>query len=72
MGYGIIPSETNFFMVNVGKDVTSVRQEFRTRGILVGRKFPPMDTWLRVSVGTEEDMTRFLAAFKEILPAKAA
>ena len=72
MGYEIIPSETNFFMVNVRKDVTSVRREFRMRGILVGRKFPPMDTWLRVSVGTEDDMTRFLAAFKEILPAKAA
>lgn len=27
------------------------------------------DTWLRVSVGTEEDMRLFVAAFKEIFPA---
>jgi histidinol-phosphate aminotransferase len=69
MGYETIPSETNFFMVNVRGDVTPVREQFRRKGILVGRKFPPMDTWLRVSVGTEEDMRLFVAAFKEILPA---
>ena len=68
MGYEIIPSDTNFFMVNVRRDVTPVREEFRNRGILVGRKFPPMDTWLRVTVGSQEDMRRFVAAFKEILP----
>jgi histidinol-phosphate aminotransferase len=69
LGYETIPSETNFFMVNVKRDVTPVREEFRMKGILVGRKFPPMDTWLRVSVGSEEDMRLFVAAFKEILSA---
>ena len=38
------------------------------RGILVGRPFPPMDDYLRVSVGNADEMARFLAAFKEILP----
>ncbi len=69
LGYEIIPSDANFFMVNVRRDVTPVREEFRKRGILVGRKFPPMDTWLRVTVGSDEDMQRFVAAFKEIFPA---
>jgi histidinol-phosphate/aromatic aminotransferase/cobyric acid decarboxylase-like protein len=67
-GYEVIPSETNFFMVNVGRDVTQVAQEFRKRDVLVGRKFPPMNNWLRVSVGTEPEMNRFLAVFKEIFP----
>ncbi len=66
MGFQLIPSDTNFFMVNVKRDATSVGQEFRKRGILIGRKFTPMDEWLRVSVGTEDDMKRFMAAFKEI------
>jgi histidinol-phosphate aminotransferase len=69
LSYEVIPSDTNFFMVNVRRDVTPVRDEFRKRGILVGRKFAPMDTWLRVSVGSEEDMRLFVAAFKEIFPA---
>lgn len=68
-GYEVIPSETNFFMVNVGRDVTQVGEDFKKRDVLVGRKFPPMNNWLRVSIGTEPEMARFVAAFKEIFPA---
>ncbi len=68
-GYEVIPSETNFFMVDVGKDVTVVAEDFKKRKVLVGRKFPPMNNWLRVSVGTEPEMARFTAAFKEMFPA---
>jgi histidinol-phosphate/aromatic aminotransferase/cobyric acid decarboxylase-like protein len=68
-GYEVIPSETNFFMVNVGKDVTQVAEDFKKRKVLVGRKFPPMNNWLRVSVGTEPEMQQFMAAFKAMFPA---
>jgi histidinol-phosphate aminotransferase len=68
-GYEVIPSETNFFMVNVGRDVTAVAEEFKKRKVLVGRKFPPMNNWLRVSIGTEQEMAAFMAAFKEQFPA---
>jgi histidinol-phosphate aminotransferase len=70
MGYELIPSQTNFFMVNVKTDVTPVGEEFKKREILVGRKFPPMNEWLRVSVGTEDEMNRFMKAFKEIFSNK--
>ena len=40
------------------------------KGVLVGRPFPPMTEHLRVSVGTPDEMGRFLAAFKEIFPAR--
>jgi len=53
-------------VVNVKKDVRQVGDEFQKRGILVGRKFPLMNEWLRVSVGTEDEMDRFMKAFKEI------
>ena len=68
MGYPVIPSETNFFMVRTGRPVDSVRRAFRDRGIAVGRAFPPMLEHLRVSVGTEAEMSRFMTAFKEIFP----
>ncbi len=66
LGYGVIPSQTNFFMVHLRRPVQPVIEEFRKRGVLVGRPFPPMLEHLRVSVGTPDEMRRFLAAFKEI------
>lgn len=67
-GYEVLPSEANFFMVGVRRPVQQVGEEFRKRGILVGRPFPPMTEHLRVSVGTADEMERFLTVFKEILP----
>jgi histidinol-phosphate/aromatic aminotransferase/cobyric acid decarboxylase-like protein len=70
-GYRTIPSETNFFMVHLGgRQVQPVIEEFKAKKILVGRPFPPMTDFMRVSVGTPEEMGRFTAAFKEIFPAK--
>jgi histidinol-phosphate aminotransferase len=69
-GHRVIPSEANFFMVDIGGDVAPVIESFRERKIMVGRKFPSMGTWLRVSVGKPEEMQKFLAAFREIVPAK--
>ncbi len=71
MGYPVIPSETNFFMVRTGRPVQEVSAEFRKRDVLVGRPFPPLLDHLRVSVGTEEEMARFMTAWKEIFPAAA-
>jgi histidinol-phosphate/aromatic aminotransferase/cobyric acid decarboxylase-like protein len=67
-GYAVIASQANFFMVDIGRDVQPVIQEFRTRGVLVGRPFPPMTQHLRVSIGTDPEMGRFLEAFKDIFP----
>ncbi len=70
-GYDVIPSETNFFMVHLGRQVQPVIEEFRQKEVLVGRPFPPMLEHLRVSIGTAEEMDRFMAAFKQIFPAKS-
>jgi len=67
-----IPSETNFVMIDVGTDVTPVIQAFAGRGIQVGRKFPSMDNWLRISIGKPEDMQAFVGALREVVPARAA
>ena len=71
-GYEVIPSQTNFFMVSIGRDIQPVIEEFRQRKVLVGRPFPPMTTHMRVSVGTADEMDRFMKAFKDIFPAKTA
>lgn len=69
-GYEVLPSEANFFMVGIGRQVQPVIEAFREKDIIVGRPFPPMLEHLRVSVGTPEEMDRFMAAFKQIFPAK--
>ena len=70
-GYQSLPSETNFFMVEIGREIQPVIQEFAAKKIAVGRPFPPMTKHMRVSVGTAEEMARFMTAFKEIFPAKS-
>lgn len=65
-GFEVIPSETNFFMVRTGRPVQEVRAAFRQEMVAVGRPFPPMLDWLRVSVGTEDEMDRFTTAFRKI------
>jgi histidinol-phosphate aminotransferase len=74
MGYAVIPSETNFFMVHIKRPVVPVIEEFRKKGVLVGRPFPPMTEHLRVSIGTADEMKRFMVAFKDVMaaPVKAA
>jgi histidinol-phosphate aminotransferase len=67
LGYEVIPSQTNFFMVGLRREVQPVIQAFREEGVLVGRPFPPMTQHLRVSVGTAEEMDRFLVAFRKIM-----
>ncbi len=72
LGYPVLPSDTNFFMVHIRRDVTPVIDAFRSRGVLVGRPFPPMLEHLRVSVGTADEMDRFTAAFRQIVSSSSA
>jgi len=65
-----IPSEANFVMINLGSDVEPVIAALRQRNVLVGRKFPSLPTWLRVSMGTPEQMQQFVAALRDVAPAR--
>jgi len=69
LGYEVLPTETNFFMVGIRREVQPVIQAFREKRVAVGRPFPPMTQHMRVSVGTDEEMARFMTAFREIFPA---
>jgi len=71
-GRRIIPSETNFVMIDVGTDVKPLVAAFEARGIRVGRRFAALPTWLRVTIGTREETGAFLDALRVIVPARAA
>lgn len=71
-GRRYIPSEANFVMIDVGGDVTPVIAAFKQRGILVGRKFPTMESWLRISIGTQAETAAFVEALRELVPVRRA
>src|SRR6476620_3078480 len=72
LGYESIPSDTNFFMVNLKRPIVPVIDEIKKKGVLVGRPFPPLDEHLRVSIGTADEMGRFMVAFRDIMTTKTA
>lgn len=71
-GRRFIPSESNFVMIDTGSDVGPLVQAFKARGMLVGRRFPSMPTWLRVSIGTPEQINTFASWLRELSPVRRA
>ena len=67
LGYRYIPSHANFMMIDLRREVRPVISALRTRGVEVGRPFPPLPNFLRVTIGTAAEMKLFLAAFKEAM-----
>jgi histidinol-phosphate aminotransferase len=66
-GYKVVPSETNFLMADIRRDVRAFRDACRARGLNVGRPFPPLNTHVRVTLGTMEEMRRATEIFAEVL-----
>jgi histidinol-phosphate aminotransferase len=58
-----IDSHANFVMLNTYHPAEEVIQHFRQSNILIGRTFPPMSTYVRISLGRPEEMLRFWQAW---------
>jgi histidinol-phosphate aminotransferase len=69
LGRAVLPSEANFVMIDMGRDVTPVIASLRDRGIEVGRRFPAMPQYLRVTIGTPEEMKSFVEEFARVVRA---
>jgi histidinol-phosphate aminotransferase len=67
MGLHTIPSEANFIMTDLGRDLRPVNAAMRTRGIEIGRLFPALPHHMRLTIGTEEQMARFFTIFKSVM-----
>jgi histidinol-phosphate aminotransferase len=61
-----IPSHANFMMIDMRREVKPVIAAFKDKKVHVGRLFPPLPNFMRVTIGTKPQMERFLAAFKEV------
>jgi len=67
--YKFIRPHANFVMINTGRDVKELGPAFLDKGIAVGRPFPPLDKWLRVTIGTQTEMAKFEEAFLSVMKA---
>lgn len=67
LGYHYIPSHANFMMIDLRREVRPVLNALRARGVEVGRLFPALPNFMRVTVGTSAEMKQFVSAFKEVM-----
>jgi len=62
-----IDSHANFVLMNTFHPADEVIEHFHKNNILIGRRFPPLDTYIRVSLGRPEEMRAFWGAW-DMLP----
>ena len=67
LGYKALPSQANFFFVDLKRPAAPIIHTLRTHGIAVGRSFAAAPTFLRVSVGTADQMKAFGTAFRSAI-----
>jgi histidinol-phosphate aminotransferase len=67
LGLKCIPSQANFLMIDLKRQAYPVLGALRARNVFVGRLFPPLMNHVRVTLGTAEEMKRFVEELKELL-----
>ncbi len=59
-------SQANFVYFDAGRPQADVAKALLAEGVVVGRAFPPYDTWLRITIGLPEENARAQAALRRI------
>jgi histidinol-phosphate aminotransferase len=67
VGFGVVPSEANFFMVDVQRPGGEFAKAMEKKSVYVGRTWPIMPHHVRVTVGTADEMLLFAKAFAEVM-----
>jgi histidinol-phosphate aminotransferase len=62
-----VPSVSNKFMVDVKRPGREVIEAMRREKVYIGRVWPSWPTYVRVTVGTPEEMAKFKAAFLKVM-----
>lgn len=69
--YSFIPSQTNCFMVDTKRDGKAVFAAMADKHVYIGRVWPVWPTYVRVTVGTKQEMDKFKVAFKQVMDSPA-
>ena len=65
-GISWVPSEANFFMMEVKRPHAEFAQAMAAQKVIVGRPWPIWPTKVRVTVGTQDEMNKFMAAVDKV------
>jgi len=66
-GYSFVPSESNCFMLETKRPAKEVIEAMSARNVFIGRIFPAWPTHVRITVGTQTEMTEFQSAFQKVM-----
>ncbi|HMD16432.1 MAG TPA: pyridoxal phosphate-dependent aminotransferase [Terriglobales bacterium] len=66
-GYSYIPSEANFFMLDTKRPAKPAIDAMAKQNVFIGRIWPSMPTYSRVTIGTGPEMEQFQAAFQKVM-----
>jgi len=66
-GYSYIPSQSNCFLLDTKRPGRQVIDAMAQLNVFIGRVWPSMPTWVRITVGTQDEMARFQAAFQRVM-----
>jgi len=69
-GYQYSPSVSNCFMLRAGKPAKEVIAAMAHQHVFIGRPWPSMPDWVRITVGTHEEMGQFQTAFQNFMTGK--
>jgi histidinol-phosphate aminotransferase len=67
LGYKTIPSQANFIMFDCKRPVVPLIQALKQRNVQVGRLFPALPNYMRLTIGKKTEMEKFLMAFREVV-----
>lgn len=66
-GYSYIPSESNCFLLDTKRPGQEVRTAMAAQNVYVGRIWPVMPTYVRITVGTPDEMHQFQTSFHQVM-----
>lgn len=68
LGLEYVPSATNFILVDIKKDCKEVFKKMLSLGVIVrDMKAWGLDTYIRVTIGTEKENKKFIQALRRVL-----
>ncbi len=66
-GYSYIPSVANFFLLDTKHPAKEVIAAMAQQNVIIGRVWPAMPTYSRITVGTSAEMEQFQTAWEKVM-----
>jgi histidinol-phosphate aminotransferase len=66
-GFKFIPSHANFLMIDLRREVKPIIAAMKEGKVEVGRVFPALPNFMRVTIGTQPQMETFVSAFRAVM-----